>query len=159
MYKPSEIIDGNYPPSWQPYITRLRRYLNDTAEQNELHLIEESSDYELFIALQDALDDINYSYQPETVYKISDFPSWGLLRDQALIHVLTMKGLHSARNTLSFNDAGGINVQDEDVYGRYINYYNVMIAKVDRKIMEFKRSKNIDNCYGGVHSEYLDYPE
>ena len=60
----------------QLYINRLRTYLNDTVEKNILEGAEESSDTELYHAIQDTIDEINYEFSPTTSYsKISDVPS------------------------------------------------------------------------------------
>ena len=68
--------------------------------------------------------------------------------------MLTGQGILSARNTLTYNDTGGVTVQDFDVYGRYINYFNILINKYRQHLIDFKRNINIDGCYGGVSSEY-----
>ena len=68
--------------------------------------------------------------------------------------MLTMKGVLSARNSLTYNDSGGISVKDNDKYGRYINYFNILLGDFRRKASSFKKGYNIDRAYGGVDSEY-----
>ena len=41
-----------------------------------------------------------------------------------------------------------------DKYGRYINYFNVLINKYVRGVTGMKLGKNVDDAYGGVDSEY-----
>lgn len=41
------------PAEYQSRVNRLRNYLDDTVEQNDLEGIEESTDLELFQALED----------------------------------------------------------------------------------------------------------
>lgn len=72
----------------------------------------------------------------------------------AVLQVLTSKGIISSRNTLTYNDGGGVTVQDMDKYGRYINYYNVLINKYVRGLQALKLGSNVDDAYGGVGSEY-----
>jgi hypothetical protein len=52
----------------------------------------------------------------------------------ATLKILTKKGILSARNTLTYQDAGGITVQDYDKYGRYVNYFNVLVSTYYRGI-------------------------
>lgn len=72
----------------------------------------------------------------------------------ATLQYLTSKGILSARNTLTYRDGGGVTVQDYDRYGRYINYYNILISKYVRGISAMKLGSNIESAYGGVPSEY-----
>lgn len=55
------------PAEYQGAVDRLRKYLKDTAEQNDLELKEESTDLELYQAMEDAWDEINYTYPPITL--------------------------------------------------------------------------------------------
>ena len=68
--------------------------------------------------------------------------------------VLTSKGILSARNTITYRDGGGVTVQDYDRYGRYINYYNILVNKFLRGVTNMKLGANVDAAYGGVSSEY-----
>ena len=72
----------------------------------------------------------------------------------ATLQILTSKGILSARNTLTYQDSGGVTVQDSDKYGRYINYYNLLLARYSRGVTNMKIGKNIESAYGGVKSEY-----
>jgi len=141
------------------YVNRLRRYLNDTAILNTLELEEESTDSNLYEAIKDTMDEINYEFLPATTYStIAEFP-WPLLKMGSTLQVLISKGIMSARNQLTYNDAGGIQVSDVDKYGRYINWFNVLIAKYQRGVTSWKLGANIDEAYGGVPSEYADLGE
>jgi hypothetical protein len=140
----------------QVYVDRLRRFLNDTTELNILEEVKESTDIFLLEALQDALDDISFTPPKIKTYTTLNEVPWSILKLGATLEVLTGKGILSARNTLTYRDNGGVTVQDYDKYGRYINYYNILINKYLRKLMQFKVSENIDAGYdgGGVPSEY-----
>jgi len=72
----------------------------------------------------------------------------------SILMYLTAKGILSARNTITFRDGGGVTVQDYDRYGRYINYYNILINKYVRGVSNMKIGANIEAAYGGVPSEY-----
>ena len=137
-------------------VSRLRDYLRDRADLNKLLEDIESTDEDLYEALLAGLDYINYEIGYETEYSLNDFPSWRILRDAAILDILNSAGLNSARNTLTYNDNGGIMSQDLDVYGRYMAYYNMLVPKVDRAITNFKMQKNIENGYGGSSSAFGD---
>jgi|APSaa5957512576_1039674.scaffolds.fasta_scaffold00176_24 hypothetical protein len=136
------------------YVARLRKWLNDTAILNKLEELEECEDIELYHYIQDTMDEINYEFLPATSYTaISEIP-WNITRQGAILKLLMAKGILSARNTLTYQDSGGVTVQDYDKYGRYINFFNLLINKYSRAVHNFKLASNIDDCYGGVHSEY-----
>jgi len=142
------------PYSDNLYVQRLRKFLNDTAELNVLEEVQECTDIDLYHYIQDALDEINYTFEPASSYTIQNFPSWNTIKFGATLQFLLAKGILSARNTLTYNDSGGVTVQDYDRYGRYMAFYNMIINKYLREVQSIKRSLNIDSCYGGVSSEY-----
>lgn len=150
-----ELITNNIPFEDQLYVDRLRTFLGDTAELNVLDELKECSDLELHHSIQDTIDEINYEYLPATQYtKISEVPSWNIVKLGATLQILTSKGILSSRNTLTYQDSGGVTVQDMDKYGRYINYYNVLINRYVRGVTNMKLGKNVEDAYGGVDSEY-----
>lgn len=53
---------------------------------------------------------------------------------------------------LTYQDTGGVTVQDYDTYGRYINLFNVFVSRYMQQIQDIKRSINIDNAYGSIES-------
>ncbi len=144
------------PVSAEPLVRKFRRFIKDDADLNTLLEAEENTDQFLYDCLVDAVDEINYFNEPQTAYTVLDFPSWFVLRQTATLQYLIGCGIHSARNQFNYSDGSGIQVQDADTYGRYINLYNVLINKQREILTNFKRKLNIDGCYGGVDSEYGD---
>jgi hypothetical protein len=142
------------PYAHKTYINKLRKFLGDEATLNKLLEAEEADDAFLYEALTDALDVINYEYAPLTTYTLDDFPAWPLLKAGATLQVLIGKGILSARNTLTYNDASNITVQDTDHYGRYINFFNLITNKFVMGVKMFKMQANIDACYGGTESAF-----
>ncbi len=136
------------------YVARIRRFIGDNAALNVLHGEEESDNFFIYECLQDALDEINTEFLPATTWTIQTCPSWNALKIGTVLQILTGKGILSARNTLTYQDSGGVTVHDLDTYGRYINYYNVLINKYMRSVQSIKISYNVDQAYGGVASEY-----
>jgi hypothetical protein len=147
------------PLEYMPYVNRLRRSLKDFPELNELFEDFESSDLQLYEALQDTLDELNYEIEPVglTYADLSKVPSWNVVKTGAILNVLTEQGILSARNILTYNDAGGITVKEEDRYGRYMAFFNMLINKYLRQAQAMKRGANVDAAYGGIHSEYNFY--
>lgn len=150
----THLLTDYIPFGEQLYVDRFRKYLGDTATLNVLEGAQENTDEELYIALIDTVDEINEDYDPITYWTIATMPSWNCLRQGATLQVLQMKGILSARNTITYQDAGGVTVQDYDKYGRYVNFFNVLINKYMRAVTSMKRRYNIDQCYGSVESEY-----
>lgn len=135
-------------------VDKLRDFLRDRAELNTLLEREESTDQDLYQYLLDGMDYINSEVGFQTSYTISSFPSWKILRDAATMQMLLSAGIGSARNTLTYNDSGGITVQDSDVYGRYVNYYNMLTNVVRTAVTNFKVQYNLENGFSGVESAF-----
>lgn len=76
-----------------------------------------------------------------------------------MLNILISQGVLSARNQLTYNDSGGIQVSDLDKYGRYVNLFNTMVVKFQRSIIAWKINKNVDDAYGEIPSEYADLGE
>lgn len=146
------------PDEHRAKVDRLRRFLGDEPTLNRLLNAEESSDGFLYECLQDSLDEINI-FLFITEYTLANFPYWSILKMGSILQVLIGKGILSARNTLTYSDTGGVTVQDFDVYGRYINFFNVLINKYRLTVQNFKRSVNVDAAYGGVYSEYANFAD
>ncbi len=144
------------PEAYVLKVEKLRDFLRDRPELNKLLEEKESSDMDLYQALLDGIDYINFEVGYETSYTLDTFPSWKIIRDAAVLEILVSAGIGSARNTLTFNDNGGVMSQDLDVYGRYMAYYNQLVAKLQTSISSIKMAKNIENGYGGSPSAYSD---
>jgi hypothetical protein len=131
--------------------SRIRNFNGDKEELNVLIQAQETTDEELNDYMSKAVDNFNgIGYSTE--YTLSDFPNKGLLIDGTVIQILTGKGILSARNMLTYQDIGGITVQDFDTYGRYINLFNSFINKYIQQTIDVKRSINIDGAYGSIES-------
>jgi len=145
------------PADKQKYVDRLRRYIGDDPNLNTLLEDIECTDLFLWECLEDGLDTINFEYEPVTVnFTFDTLPGWNLLKNEAVLQILTGKGILSSRNTVTYTDSGNLTIKENDTFGRYINYYNILVSKQARAVMVLKRSFNANQAYGGVHSEYLD---
>ena len=133
---------------------RLRNFIKDHEALNVILEREENSNAELEDFIVDALDEINHLYPPKTAWTIDTIGSWNLLKYGAVLQLLTSNGILSARNTYNYSDGFGINISDQDYWGRYINYYNVLVNKYLTMVTNYKRAANIESCYGGLSSDY-----
>jgi len=146
---------ANYPIEHQTYVDRLRRFLGDTTELNELLDSEESSDWFLHDSIEDAINEINMMGY-ETTFIFDDLPTtipWPLVKLGATLQVLIGKGILSARNVLTYNDQGGVQVTDNEVYGRYINYFNMLVSNYREQVRQWKTQRSINNAYSEFPSE------
>lgn len=139
----------------------LRRYLSDTPQLNVLDNQPETNDDELVDYIKNALTSINMDFNPQTLWALSDVVvepgesgkiSWSTLKLGAILEYLTAKGILAARNTLTYSDAGGVTVTDMDRWGRYINYYNVLIRTFVDGVRVAKIRENINRAYSGLDS-------
>ena len=147
--------------AWQTHIDDLRSYLRDTAALNTLDSVQENTDLQLQEALLDSLQIINIEILPATAWTIDDVSTSGksylsarTVRAGAVLEILISNGILSARNTLTFNDSGGVTVQDLDKYGRYMAFYNMLYTKFFRSAQAAKKAWNVDQCYDGISSEW-----
>ena len=133
-------------------VNDLRNFVKDRVELNELlDNNTENSNEDLQSYIEDALDEINNTYMPITSWDISSIPSWNMVKFGAVLQLLTSNGIISARNTYNYSDGFGLNIENTDYWGRYINYYNVLVTKYNRMVTTYKRASNIDACYGGIY--------
>lgn len=143
------------PAEHQKQVDAFRKFLRDYPEVNELLADRESTDLELYNALIDTWDQINNEFEPTDLHfnKLRDIP-WGILRQGATLNIFVSVGILSARNVLTYNDSGGITVKDEDVFGRYMALFNMLVNQYRRSASGFKRTANLNRGFGGVESEY-----
>jgi len=137
----------------QAYVDRLRNWLGDMADLNVLTGVQESSDVFLYEALEDAIDEVNNEWGFESTYTMGTFPNFSLLKYGAACQVLMGKGILSARNTLTYRDAGGVQVSDLDKYQRYMPIFNQLLQKWTAGVRGMIRRINVDGAYGGVGTE------
>jgi hypothetical protein len=150
-------------PNYQTAAVAMRRYINDIPQLNTLDKDFESTDDELAEFIRETLMDINMSYEPTTGWDIGDIRinatdsgalSWGTVKMGAILHLLTAKGIWSARNAITYSDAGGVTVAEMDRYGRYQIYAQRIQPEFDRMVRMAKMRLNIQQGYGGVNSPF-----
>lgn len=135
------------------YTGMLRKFLRDIDELNKLLGRKESSDKQLELALDMALDDWNMTPPILNAFTYDDFPAPNLLIRGAAIQVLTSAGILASRNKLSYND-GGVAVQSSDQAAEYTGWLQMIVNDYERKKQAIKVQYNLESCWGRVYSEY-----
>lgn len=140
----------------------FRRYLNDTPQLNTLDREMESTDDELEEFIKDALNEMNNNYEPRTQWRLESIcvepgvdPGalpWSTVKLGAILQLLTIKGIISARNTITYSDQGGVTVQEMDKYGRYMQFFNQLARVFETKLQMLKVRQNVADGFGGVNS-------
>jgi len=132
----------------------LRLFLNDTPELNRLIRREESTDTDLDLAIDLAIDDYNITAPLLGASGLATFPSLYLLIYGATIQVLRSKGILQSRNELAYS-SGGVSVRIFDKTQLYQSWIAQFVAEYERKKQNFKISANINSSLAsGVISEY-----
>jgi len=145
-------------------VDKLRRFLQDYAEANELIDSQESRDIFLAEMLVDAINKYNLIEPAGPSLNIafeSIAPEEGLLLiDEAAARVLTSVSIRMQRNMIEYVD-GNIRQQINDKW----QFYNTTIVRLrggdagngfDKLVKERKVKRNCDAAWGSVHSELWD---
>lgn len=136
-------------------IGRLRKFLRDIDELNELLEGKESSDSQLRMAIEDALDDWNTTPPLITKVTIENHPAPRLLLRGAAIEVLNSVGIFHSRNRLNYSD-GGITVAVHDRAQDYQAWASRFKSDYEQKKGDIKKAINIAGGWGCVSSEYAE---
>ena len=145
-------------------VDKLRRFLQDYKEANELIDEKESKDVFLAEMLVDALNKYN-AIQPSGPSVNIAFENMTsedalLLIDEGAARVLTSVSIRMQRNMLEYVD-GNIRQQINDKW----QFYSQTIARLrggdagngfDKLVAGLKINKNCDACWGFTHTELFD---
>jgi|AntRauTorcE11897_2_1112592.scaffolds.fasta_scaffold00088_21 hypothetical protein len=76
MLTNAELSASSVPADMQGRVDRLRKFLGDTEQLNDLTEAQENTDIELYYALQDVFEQMNYEIEPTSLHfqKISEIP-------------------------------------------------------------------------------------
>lgn len=138
------------------YVQRFRQFIKDLSTHNKGEYLRtiENSDSDLRMYLSQAVSDFNNSLFI-TSFTHDNFPSETVLFIGALLQLLTSNGIINARCALTYQDAGGIIIQDMDRWGRYAQLFNQYYQYWKNSVTEIKRSWNIENgLVEGIPSDY-----
>jgi hypothetical protein len=133
----------------------LRDYLMDEVGVNHLIEGEEFTDKKLALSIILAVDYFNTSITPLTTTPMDQFPSLSLLLDGASIFALKSAIFKYIRNAFQYNDSG-VQVAVEEKAAEYERTLQRMMNEFNTKGQAIKESQNLEGCYGGFNSEYLN---
>ena len=145
-------VDPNSPVAHK-MIGRIRTFMKDFVHKNRLIVGEEASDDEIIVYLELAVDDFNNAHTPRTTYTLSNFPSFAILLWGSIIQALTSESLLQIRNDLSYSD-GGITVATSNKAPAMMLAAQSLMVNYERKVEDLKKQLNLEQCEGGVPSEY-----
>jgi hypothetical protein len=146
------ILDRN-DPGVHKMIGRVRTFLKDFTHKNRLIVGEESSDDEIMLYLEMAIDDFNNAHTPRTNYGLKNFPSFVILLWGTAIQALTSESILQIRNELNYSD-GGITVALSNKAPGLAAAAQGLMVNYERKIEDLKKQLNAEQAYGNVSSEY-----
>lgn len=135
-------------------IRQVRDFLRDHPALNALTDGEETSDALLRLYVAMAVDDWNATPPLIGNVNVTTHPSPTLLIYKVIALVLWSASILQARNNLAYSD-GGISVQTSDKAPVYMQLAGVFTQQYEGQKAALKRSLNIEQAYGGIHSEYL----
>lgn len=134
----------------------LREFLQDEAETNHLLEDTEFSDKQLRNFLLLALDYYNNVVTPISIRAdVLTFPSLSLWLDGAAIFAMKSAIYRFQRNSFQYNDSG-TQVAVEEKAGEYERTLQRLMAEFTQASRMIKENINMEQCYGGFSSEYLN---
>lgn len=137
-------------------VIALRDYLMDHEENNHLIEGQEFTDKQLQTFLLLALDYYNTAITPLAIQAtVMTFPSLSLWLDGASIFALKSAIHKFNRNSFQYNDSG-TQVVVEEKAGDYERTLQRLITEFRSSAQAIKENINLEQCYGGFSSEYLN---
>jgi len=134
----------------------LRGYLQDNAETNHLIEGEEFTDAQLQTFLLMALDYYSNVITPISIKAtVLTFPSFSLWMDGASVFALKSAIHRFNRNAFQYNDSG-TQVAVEEKAVDYERTLQRALNEFRTSAQAIKENINLEQCYGGFSSEYLD---
>ncbi len=151
-------IDLQFPPgngevTLSQFAEKIRRFMRDNPYLNRLTDGYESSEEDIYDALEDALDDFNHTPPFTDRYNFNNPPPISMLKRGTVICLLESLGLLNTRNGLAFSDGGlSLNTNKTPELQAWLQMFS---NKYYEKVQRWKTSVNIEAAWGGgLGSEY-----
>ena len=152
---PSDLIYADTGLTMRKAIQLVRVYLRDLPGLNRLVDGVESTERFVAFGIQDALSDWN-SEPPIIGYVgLTSHPAPHLLIRRAAATVLEGVMHLQVRNHLTYNDGSGATVRTSDKGSQLQGIINWMVATYDAKKKNIKIALNLEQGWGGIHSELV----
>jgi hypothetical protein len=135
-------------------IDRIRIYIRDTKELNKLLGNKFESDVTAIRqAILDSINDWNISQPPLAPIDLRTHPAKLLLIRKACIELIRSAMIWHAREHMPSQD-GGTSADDHAKFGEYSQWIGMVEPDYEKKKEALKVSMNLQQCYGGISSEY-----
>lgn len=133
----------------------VRFFLMDrTAQENFLLDSVEYSDDDINQAMILTVDKYNSTLPMVDTYTIEDFPYRYEFMLGTSATLLRSKAINYSRNRLDFLTKDGATIQDKLKTGEYLSMANALMSEFDQRIVNIKKTKNAEQCYGHVSGPY-----
>lgn len=136
------------------FLSKVRSYIRDSAALNALLDGVETSDAEMELCLDLAVDDFNTSPPLIGTFSAESHPSQSLLLIATVYWILQSAGILQSRNQLEYS-SGGITVRSSDKTQLYQSWIAIFMQSYEAKKAALKKTLNAEQAYGGVSSEYV----
>jgi hypothetical protein len=136
------------------FLGKIRTYIRDSAALNALLDGKETSDTEMELCLELALDDFNTSPPLIGNFTLENHPSQSLILVATIYWILQSAGILQSRNQLEYS-SGGITVRTSDKTPLYQSWIAIFMQSYEAKKANLKKSLNAEQAYGGISSEYV----
>ena len=139
-------------------IQRVRLFLGDRPENNQLIPGEELSNDKLSLAIDMTIDEFNRT-PPFMNFTLAEFPSLMVLIHGAAVQCLIMAGLIQSRNYLQFSDGGISEVMSDKApsYQGWIQLMTTTLNNYKQATSEIKIAINMERAWGVIDSPYKDW--
>jgi hypothetical protein len=127
-------------------IAKIRDFLRDYPELNELLEARENSDELLKLSVEYILNDFNQQ-PPISNHTVENFPSIPHLVLGAAAYALQSAMVWYSRNRINISD-GGISLMYKDKAGEYASIVGGFMEQYMRWKMLYKKGKNLEDFYG-----------
>jgi len=145
----------NYKFTPETIIFCARKFMRDTAKQNELRGIDESDDSIFKLAINMAISDWNTTPPLLAAVGLEDFPAFDWLIISTAMFVLQSAGVLQYRNELQYSDAGtSVNPWSKGpVYFQTAGFWANLC---EQKKRDYKYALNVSKTFGIARtSEYM----
>lgn len=137
----------------EEFRSHVRVYLRDSEAVNALIEGAETSGAMIDLGIDLTIDNFNKTPPPVGTFDYDGFPSFELLLNGTLTHVLKSAGFLQSRNELNFVD-GGIQINSSDKTAHYMNWIKLIREEYETQKRHIKKNLNLEACYGSAGSEY-----
>jgi len=133
----------------------VRFFLMDrSAAENFLLDSVEFEDKDIEQAMILVTDTYNSTLPFVDTYTVEDFPYRYEMLVGASGYLMRSKAINYSRNRLDFSTKDGATIQDKGKTQEYLSIANQLVQEFNKRIVDIKRMKNAELCYGSIAGPY-----